>query len=35
MEIFESLFDVAYLVMVVALGVRLLLEDAKGQNYLV
>ena len=30
MELFESLFDVAYLVMVVALGVRLLLEDAEG-----
>lgn len=30
MELFESLFDVAYLVIVVALGVRLLLEDTKG-----
>ena len=30
MELFESLFDVAYLVMVIALGVRLLIEDTKG-----
>lgn len=30
MELFESVFDVSYLIIVVALGVRLLLEEGKG-----
>lgn len=30
MELFESLFDVSYLIIVIALGVRLLLEENKG-----
>lgn len=29
MELFESLFDIAYLIMVIALGFRLLFEDSK------
>ncbi|MDU2898760.1 MAG: hypothetical protein E7B88_08070 [Finegoldia magna] len=32
MKIFESLFDVIYLSVLVALGVRLLLEKTKGAN---
>ena len=29
MEIGESLFDISYLILVIALGVRLVLEDRK------